>query len=192
MFFFPSSFFLSLTLFLALVLACCMGGKSNPKSSEYLDDLRHLELRYDNAQECFLRSISEQKLSYWSTRQKITMKVKINRIKTNFILVSVFLSKVTYLQLLVVSCKKRHQYLHLTMKIDIEKSNALKNLLKVRTEHTVGYQGSTCKKVMVTDSIIMFAIFIPDRVPILTSSNNASKFFFYSAGLGADRNYIFL
>ena len=39
------------------------------------------------------------------------------------------------------------------MKIDIEKTSELKNLLKVGTEHTVGYQGSTRKQGIVADSI---------------------------------------
>ena len=39
------------------------------------------------------------------------------------------------------------------MKIDIEKTSELKNLLKVGTEHTVGYQGSTRKQGIVVDSI---------------------------------------
>jgi len=40
------------------------------------------------------------------------------------------------------------------MKIDFEKTSELKNLLKVGTEHTVGYQGSTRKQGIVADSII--------------------------------------
>ena len=42
------------------------------------------------------------------------------------------------------------------MKIDIEKTSELKNLLKVGTEHTVGYQGSTRKQGIVADSIIHY------------------------------------
>ena len=41
------------------------------------------------------------------------------------------------------------------MKIDIEKTSELKNLLKVGTEHTVGYQGSTRKQGIVADSIMV-------------------------------------
>ena len=97
---------------------------------EYLDEAYHHELIYDKAHECFLGSFLRQKLSYRSTRRKITMKAKtiesklnfmdliVHTIKNrrkimmkektiksklNFILVSVFLSKITYLQLLVVS-----------------------------------------------------------------------------------------
>ena len=70
---------------------------------EYLDEVYHCELIYDNAHECFLGSFLRQKLSYRSTRRKITMKAKSIESKLNFILVSVFLSKITYLQLLVVS-----------------------------------------------------------------------------------------
>ena len=39
------------------------------------------------------------------------------------------------------------------MKINFEKTSELKNLLKVGTEHTVGYQGSTRKQGIVADSI---------------------------------------
>ena len=41
------------------------------------------------------------------------------------------------------------------MKIDFEKTSELKNLLKVGTEHTVGYQGSTRKQGIVADSIMV-------------------------------------
>ena len=43
------------------------------------------------------------------------------------------------------------------MKIDLEKTNKLKNLLKVGTEHTVGYQGSRRNQGMVADSIMCTA-----------------------------------
>ena len=53
------------------------------------------------------------------------------------------------------------------MKIDLEKTNKLKNLLKVGTEHTMGYQGSTH---ILADSIMQ--TYVSAKVEVLLESND--------------------
>ena len=59
------------------------------------------------------------------------------------------------------------------MKIDIEKTSELKNLLKVGTEHTVGYQGSTRKQGIVADSIMVAEVTLYSKA----ANNNVEEVF---------------